>query len=84
MTFADRPAWQRRAKCRGVGVALFFPERGESPAKAKALCDECPVRAECLDYALGRPEKFGVWGGTSDRQRRRLRSASLRQQRAAS
>lgn len=61
------------ANCRGVDVALFYPERGESPAEAKAVCAGCSVRDACLDYALEHGERFGVWAGTSENERRRLR-----------
>lgn len=52
--------------------ALFFPERGEDAAEPKAVCRLCPVRTECLEHALRYREKQGVWGGTSDRDRRRI------------
>lgn len=69
-----RPAWHQEAACRGADPDLFFPERGQSVAPARELCDRCPVRAECLDVGLG--ERFGIWGGTSERERRHLRRAS--------
>jgi WhiB family redox-sensing transcriptional regulator len=66
--------WQDEANCRGMDADLFFPERGESTADAKAVCAVCPVKTECLDDALTSPtEKFGIWGGPSERERRRLR-----------
>jgi WhiB family redox-sensing transcriptional regulator len=65
--------WQDRANCLGVNPDLFFPERGASSVEAKKVCAECVVRLECLDYALVHGEKFGIWGGTSERQRRRMR-----------
>lgn len=65
--------WTERASCRGVDPGLFFPARGESLAAARAVCAGCPVRRECLEHALAQPEKFGVWGGTSERERRVLR-----------
>lgn len=64
-------AWRARAACRDADPALFFPERGESLAPAHAYCAGCAVRDTCLDEGLG--ERFGVWGGTSERERRRLR-----------
>ena len=57
----------------GADADLFFPERGASTRRAKAICDGCPVRGECLDYALAHGEKFGIWGGLSERERRRVR-----------
>jgi WhiB family transcriptional regulator, redox-sensing transcriptional regulator len=59
--------WQDAANCLGVDPDLFFPER------AKEVCKGCVVRGECLEYALANGEKFGIWGGLSERERRRLR-----------
>ncbi|MFP5322758.1 MAG: WhiB family transcriptional regulator [Acidimicrobiia bacterium] len=59
--------------CRGADPDLFFPDRGESLEPAKAVCAECVVRDECLEFALAAGERFGVWGGTSERERRRIR-----------
>jgi WhiB family redox-sensing transcriptional regulator len=69
---ADR-AWQDQANCLGVDPDLFFPERGASTREAKEVCRGCVVRGECLEYALANGEKFGIWGGLSERERRRLR-----------
>lgn len=66
-------SWQDYAKCRGADADLFFPERGASTRKAKAICAECEVREECLNYAIDVGEKFGIWGGMSERERRKLR-----------
>lgn len=52
---------------------MFFPNRGENTAPAKAACGRCPVKDDCLDFALTNGEKFGIWGGTSERERRRIR-----------
>ena len=68
-----RPAWQQHGACRGLDPNLFFPERGESVKEAKAVCARCPVRAECLQYALDNYKNVGIWGGLSERERRRLR-----------
>ncbi len=65
--------WQVQANCLGVDPDLFFPERGASTREAKAVCRACVVRADCLEYALVNGEKFGIWGGLSERERRRLR-----------
>lgn len=64
--------WRESAACRGADPELFFPGRGNSLAPAKAVCRECPVRPECLEYALANGERQGVWGGTSERERRRI------------
>lgn len=71
----DALAWQRDAACLGVDPDLFYPARGESTAEARAVCGECPVRDECLEYALANCETFGVWGGLGERDRRSLRRA---------
>jgi WhiB family redox-sensing transcriptional regulator len=73
---AQRPAWMKRAQCRGEDRALFFPALGANAAKARAICAICPVRRECLAYALADPESAGVWGGISERERRKLRSVA--------
>ena len=65
--------WQDAANCLGVDPDLFFPERGASTREAKEVCKGCVVRGECLEYALANGEKFGIWGGLSERERRRLR-----------
>ena len=69
---ATRPAWHQHGACRGADPNLFFPERGESVKEAKAVCARCPVRAECLDYAMENHEVVGIWGGLSARERRQL------------
>jgi len=68
-------AWQDKALCAEVGGDLWFPEKGESTREAKAVCRACPVRAECLADAVERGERFGIWGGVSERQRVRMRRA---------
>jgi WhiB family redox-sensing transcriptional regulator len=65
--------WQDEAACRGMDPEMFYTERGESTRDPKATCAVCPVTAECLQFALDNREKFGVWGGLSERERRRLR-----------
>jgi WhiB family redox-sensing transcriptional regulator len=68
-------SWQDQANCLGVDPDLFFPERGASTREAKEVCRGCVVREDCLEYALTNGEKFGIWGGMSERERRRLRRA---------
>lgn len=67
--------WKELARCKGVDPELFFPERGFNlgTAAAVAVCALCPVRDPCLDYAIRNREKFGVFGGKSDRARRKWR-----------
>ncbi len=72
-TDSDDPAWNNFANCLGVDSDLFFPERGASTKEAKEVCRGCVVREDCLEYALQNGEKFGIWGGMSERERRRIR-----------
>lgn len=67
-----RPAWHAEAACRGQGTRGWFPSRGYLPT-GRALCEECPVRQDCLDDALGDPTRQGIWGGLSEGQRQELR-----------
>jgi WhiB family transcriptional regulator, redox-sensing transcriptional regulator len=66
-------SWQDRALCAETDPEAFFPEKGGSTREAKRTCRACEVRAECLDYALEHDERFGIWGGLSERERRRLK-----------
>jgi WhiB family redox-sensing transcriptional regulator len=72
LTAPDR-TWERQANCMGVDPDLFFPERGASTREAKEVCRGCVVREDCLEYALANGEKFGIWGGLSERERRKIR-----------
>ena len=72
---AEADDWKSKANCMGVDPDLFFPERGMSTREAKEVCRGCVVREDCLEYALANGEKFGIWGGMSERERRRLRRA---------
>lgn len=72
------PDWMAQAACRNVKPDLFFPERGVDCGDAKRVCFGCPVRAECLQYALDNGMRYGIWGGTSERDRRRMRMTHLR------
>src|ERR1043165_9368976 len=76
-------AWQDYANCLGLEPDLFFPERGASTREAKEVCRGCVVREECLEFALSNGEKFGIWGGMSERERRRIRRARAIARRAA-
>ncbi len=69
----DAPTWQEQALCSQTDPEAFFPEKGGTTADAKRICAGCDVSAECLEYALDHDEKFGVWGGTSERERRKLK-----------
>lgn len=65
--------WMSAAECTGADLDTFFPTRGEDTGKAKAICASCCVRLECLAYAIDNDEHFGIWGGRSERERRRMR-----------
>jgi WhiB family redox-sensing transcriptional regulator len=71
------PAWQDRALCAQTDPEAFFPEKGGSTREAKLVCRSCEVRTECLEYALEHDERFGIWGGLSERERRRLKRAAV-------
>jgi WhiB family redox-sensing transcriptional regulator len=66
-------AWRERALCPQTDPETFFPDKGGSTREAKMICAACEVRAECLDYALANDERFGIWGGLSERERRKLK-----------
>ncbi len=72
MTITTNDDWQLQANCIGVNPDIFFPDRGESLEPAKSVCSDCKVRDHCLEYAIAGREKAGVWGGTSERERRRI------------
>lgn len=66
--------WQSDALCAETDLEAFFPEKGGSTRQAKAICASCDVKAQCLEYAMsGDGERFGIWGGLSERERRVLR-----------
>ena len=79
--------WRERAACRGTGLEVFFPGRGETAEPARRICAACPVRQPCLDYALSHGIIHGIWGGLTERDRRALRvrhvSAARRERDAA-
>jgi WhiB family redox-sensing transcriptional regulator len=70
-----RPAWHRQAACRGHSTELFITSRGGSDGLAKALCANCSAKAPCLAAAVRDPDLVGIWGGTSESERNRLRRA---------
>ena len=75
MDFDDGGAlsWQERALCAQTDPEAFFPEKGGSTREAKKVCLACDVRGDCLEYALAHDERFGIWGGLSERERRPTR-----------
>ena len=66
-------AWQSDSLCAQTDPEAFFPEKGGSTRDAKKICSSCEVRSHCLEYALENDERFGIWGGLSERERRKLR-----------
>ena len=73
MLTPDDPLWQENALCAQTDPEAFFPEKGGSTREAKRICLGCEVKDACLDYALANDERFGIWGGLSERERRRLK-----------
>ena len=73
MTNMESLPWARQAKCLHAEPDTFFPEKGGSTREAKKICTDCPVRDECLEFALRNDERFGIWGGLSERERRKLK-----------
>ena len=69
--------WRDRAACRGVDLEVFFPGRGEPAEPARQICARCPVRQQCLDYAIGHGIVHGIWGGLVERDRRALLTRHL-------
>jgi WhiB family redox-sensing transcriptional regulator len=65
-------SWRQRAACRGVDPDIFYPVSDEEAEEAKTICAECAVRQPCLEYALANRERDGVWGGATERERRRI------------
>ncbi len=70
--------WRHSAACTQTDPELFFPEKGNPSREARAVCVRCPVRAECLTDALAQARVYGVWGGTTERERRRLTTTTVR------
>lgn len=69
----DELAWQLGALCAQTNPEAFFPEKGGSTRDAKKVCGGCDVKSTCLEYAIENDERFGIWGGMSERERRKLR-----------
>ncbi|PJJ71243.1 WhiB family redox-sensing transcriptional regulator [Diaminobutyricimonas aerilata] len=69
----DPLSWQADSLCAQTDPEAFFPEKGGSTRDAKRICASCEVKAQCLEYALKNDERFGIWGGLSERERRKLR-----------
>ena len=76
-TWPTPPPWMRDALCAQTDPESFFPEKGGSTREAKKVCVGCEVRSECLEYALANDERFGIWGGLSERERRKLKKRAV-------
>lgn len=72
-------AWREQGQCKGVDPEIFYPVSDDDADEAKAICADCPVRVQCLEYALIARERDGIWGGCTERERRRI----IRQRRRA-
>jgi WhiB family redox-sensing transcriptional regulator len=86
--YADSASWAAQGACQHSDPELFFPVSSSGPAasqvaRAKAVCTRCPVRGECLEFAIESGQDFGVWGGVSEGERRTIRRRRMRQRRAA-
>jgi WhiB family redox-sensing transcriptional regulator len=66
------PAWRDKGACRGLNPQIFYPETDEEAGDAKRVCHACTVQTLCLEHALSVREKEGVWGGATERERRRI------------
>ena len=64
--------WRDKGACRGIDPDVFYPDEDDDAEQAKAVCDICVVRQACLEHALSSREKDGVWGGATERERRRM------------
>lgn len=76
-TDAPQETWESKGLCNQTDPEAFFPEKGGSTKEAKRICLGCEVRAECLEYALDNDQRFGVWGGLSERERRAVKHGNL-------
>ncbi len=81
----DVDAWRNRSACRDRDPELFFPVGSTGAAvdqidAARLVCQTCPVRSECLDFALATNQEAGIWGGTTEDERRKVRRGWLAEQ----
>nr|WP_221219292.1 WhiB family transcriptional regulator [Prauserella isguenensis] len=77
LDITDEQEWQERALCAQTDPEAFFPEKGGSTREAKRICQGCEVKDDCLEYALAHDERFGIWGGLSERERRKLKKRAV-------
>jgi WhiB family transcriptional regulator, redox-sensing transcriptional regulator len=88
VSYPQHDGWAERGACRHSDPELFFPVADRGPAlrqlaKAKRVCERCPVRVQCLEYALQSGQRFGVWGGASEEERRLMRRRRIRRRQPA-
>ena len=69
----EAQSFRESGACNGMDPEIFYPRRGDSPASAKQVCHVCPVKRQCLEYALQTDERYGIWGGASEHERRQLK-----------
>ena len=69
----NQPRWMARARCRGLGTAAFFGDTPDGLTAARAVCELCPTRTECLEFALDDRSLQGIWAGTDEAERRKIR-----------
>ncbi len=81
----EAAAWMDKARCKGIDPDLFHPDENDEDQvkvakkeKAKAICAECPVRLDCLEFAINKPEKDGIWGGATKDERDKLKRKSVK------
>lgn len=72
MSVLQELGWRQQGACNGLDPSIFFPDSEDGAREAKAICVDCPVRVSCLEHALASREKDGVWGGTTEKERRRI------------
>ena len=72
MALAAETGWRQHGECNGLDPKIFFPDSEENSDEAKSICAICPVRLSCLEHALASRERDGVWGGTTEKERRRI------------
>jgi WhiB family redox-sensing transcriptional regulator len=68
----NQQSWRNHAACRGIDPEIFYPVTDEEADQAKEVCAGCPVQEACLEHALGLRERDGIWGGCTERERRRI------------
>ena len=66
------PTWYTSARCKGIDPEIFYPISEDEGDEAKAICTDCPVRLQCLEFALANRERDGIWGGATEKERRRI------------